>query len=367
MRCTISPTRSHRCSTAAAPATQDGRHDPWYHVRPTLSRSAVWERGTDPMTRLQLTGGYDDYGRPHASADIGVPRGRDPRQPGRTMPRHPHHHRLRHPRRPRPVPDRPGLPAPPATNAPTTAPGPFSASPRPRSPARPPPACAASSSPTTMGQHSPGLTPASSATTDCRSAPNTWSSPRTMLAGACQPGRGGTGMASPAVPARRRQPRPGWLACRVPGRLPAGDHRRPRLPAARTSATSGTPTAAPTPPATTPRPAGAATTCKPRKPAPPPRGLITVARDGYGGDTATGYDPYQLLPAVGHRPGRADHHRRLRLPAAETEPGHRPERQPHRDRLHPARAARLHRPARQGRRPTKVTPSTSRASATTTS
>ncbi|WP_284982363.1 SpvB/TcaC N-terminal domain-containing protein [Arthrobacter sp. efr-133-TYG-118] len=51
-------------------------------VRQTLSRSAVWERGTEPMTRLQLTGGYDDYGRPHASVDVGVPRGRDPRAAG---------------------------------------------------------------------------------------------------------------------------------------------------------------------------------------------------------------------------------------------------------------------------------------------
>jgi RHS repeat-associated protein len=51
-------------------------------VRPTLSRSAVWERGTEPMTRVQLSGGYDDYGRPHATVDVGVARGRDPRSPG---------------------------------------------------------------------------------------------------------------------------------------------------------------------------------------------------------------------------------------------------------------------------------------------
>jgi RHS repeat-associated protein len=48
-------------------------------VHPVLARTTVWERGNEPMTRAQLTGGYDDYGRPHASVDIAVPRGRDPR------------------------------------------------------------------------------------------------------------------------------------------------------------------------------------------------------------------------------------------------------------------------------------------------
>ena len=51
-------------------------------VRTVLSRTTVWERGDDPMTRLQLTGRYDDYGRPHASVEIGVSRGRDPRRAG---------------------------------------------------------------------------------------------------------------------------------------------------------------------------------------------------------------------------------------------------------------------------------------------
>ena len=51
-------------------------------VRDALSRTATWDRGSDPLTRLTVTGGYDDYGRPHAVAQIGVARGRDPRQAG---------------------------------------------------------------------------------------------------------------------------------------------------------------------------------------------------------------------------------------------------------------------------------------------
>ncbi|MBO0871038.1 MAG: hypothetical protein J2P15_21005, partial [Micromonosporaceae bacterium] len=40
----------------------------------------VWDRGTDPMHRLQVTGGYDAYNRPASTVDIAVPRGRDPRR-----------------------------------------------------------------------------------------------------------------------------------------------------------------------------------------------------------------------------------------------------------------------------------------------
>ena len=42
------------------------------------TRTSVWERGTDPMTQATVTGGYDDYGRPHQTVAIAVPRGRDP-------------------------------------------------------------------------------------------------------------------------------------------------------------------------------------------------------------------------------------------------------------------------------------------------
>ena len=47
-------------------------------VQPVLDRASVWERGDDPMTTATVTGGYDDYGRPHQTVQIAVPRGRDP-------------------------------------------------------------------------------------------------------------------------------------------------------------------------------------------------------------------------------------------------------------------------------------------------
>ena len=56
--------------------------EPVVTVRPHLTRSSVWERGHDPMIRLQVTGDYDEYGRSHAAVDVGVARGRDPRNPG---------------------------------------------------------------------------------------------------------------------------------------------------------------------------------------------------------------------------------------------------------------------------------------------
>jgi RHS repeat-associated protein len=48
-------------------------------VRDTLTRSTEWDRGDDPMTRITATGGYDDYNRPTVTATIGVACGRDPR------------------------------------------------------------------------------------------------------------------------------------------------------------------------------------------------------------------------------------------------------------------------------------------------
>jgi Insecticide toxin TcdB middle/C-terminal region len=47
-------------------------------VQLVLDRTSVWERGTDPMTKATVTGGYDDYGRPHQTVQIAVPRGRNP-------------------------------------------------------------------------------------------------------------------------------------------------------------------------------------------------------------------------------------------------------------------------------------------------
>ena len=84
-------------------------------------------------------------------------------------------------------------------------------------------------------------------------------------------------------------------------------------------------------------------------PGPAPRGLVVVSRDAYGGDTTTEWDSLAYcLP--GHRPGRADHQRRPRLPHLQTGADHRLEREHHQHRLHAARTARAHRPARQKRR-----------------
>jgi RHS repeat-associated protein len=56
----------------------DWEASPVVTVQPLLDRTSVWERGADPMTKATVTGGYDDYGRPHQSVQIAVPRGRDP-------------------------------------------------------------------------------------------------------------------------------------------------------------------------------------------------------------------------------------------------------------------------------------------------
>ncbi|GIJ51669.1 hypothetical protein Val02_85550 [Virgisporangium aliadipatigenens] len=58
------------------------RGSPVFTVREMLSRGAMWDRGTEPMHRLTATGGYDEYGRPTVAVEAGVPRGRDPRSPG---------------------------------------------------------------------------------------------------------------------------------------------------------------------------------------------------------------------------------------------------------------------------------------------
>jgi RHS repeat-associated protein len=66
----------------------DWEASPVVAVQPLLDRTSVWERGEDPMTKATITGGYDDYGRPHQTVQIAVPRGRDPHIsiPGNTSP-----------------------------------------------------------------------------------------------------------------------------------------------------------------------------------------------------------------------------------------------------------------------------------------
>ena len=47
------------------------------------SRTTQWERGDEPMTRLEIPAGYDEYGFPAQLVTVAVPRGRDPRSGGR--------------------------------------------------------------------------------------------------------------------------------------------------------------------------------------------------------------------------------------------------------------------------------------------
>ncbi|MFE0512778.1 SpvB/TcaC N-terminal domain-containing protein, partial [Streptomyces sp. NPDC058964] len=51
-------------------------------VRAVLARETTWDRGDEPMVRLSASGGFDDYGRAHVSAEFGVARGRNPRRAG---------------------------------------------------------------------------------------------------------------------------------------------------------------------------------------------------------------------------------------------------------------------------------------------
>src|SRR6185437_13665243 len=64
---------------ATDPAWQDR---PVVTVQQVLSRTAVWDRGDEPMTRLNGWGKFDEYGRAHAHVQLSVARGRDPRDPG---------------------------------------------------------------------------------------------------------------------------------------------------------------------------------------------------------------------------------------------------------------------------------------------
>jgi len=51
-------------------------------VHEVFSRTAVWDRGGDPKISVTATGGFDGYGRPAAVLNLGVPRGRNPREAG---------------------------------------------------------------------------------------------------------------------------------------------------------------------------------------------------------------------------------------------------------------------------------------------
>lgn len=83
------PYEVHDAAFEVVPVT-DGRSvdDPSWQaapvvvVRETLSRSAEWDRGNDPLIHVRATGHYDSYNRPGATASIGVARGRDPRATG---------------------------------------------------------------------------------------------------------------------------------------------------------------------------------------------------------------------------------------------------------------------------------------------
>lgn len=83
------PYEVHDAAFEVVPVT-DGRgvDDPSWQatpvvvVRETLSRSAEWDRGNDPLIHVTATGGYDGYNRPGVTASIGVARGRDPRATG---------------------------------------------------------------------------------------------------------------------------------------------------------------------------------------------------------------------------------------------------------------------------------------------
>jgi len=64
-----------------SPTATGWLRSPVVAVQPTETTDTTWDRGTDPMTRLQLTRGYDEYGRPSVVTAVAVPRGRRPDDP----------------------------------------------------------------------------------------------------------------------------------------------------------------------------------------------------------------------------------------------------------------------------------------------
>lgn len=80
------PYEVHDTSVQIVPVLDDrAPTDPGWHAHPVTvarevrTRTTSWDRGTDPLIRMQANGAYDEYNRPGAAVALGVPRGRDPR------------------------------------------------------------------------------------------------------------------------------------------------------------------------------------------------------------------------------------------------------------------------------------------------
>jgi RHS repeat-associated protein len=58
------------------PEPDDAERPRIFFPHQLAQRATQWERGDDPMTRVELTGGYDAYGQPQLTVTIAVPRGR---------------------------------------------------------------------------------------------------------------------------------------------------------------------------------------------------------------------------------------------------------------------------------------------------
>ena len=292
-------------------------------VQPVLDRSSVWERGTDPMTRATVTGGYDDYGRPHQTIQIAVPRGRNPHltSPGAspylatttltdyaTRDDDTHYlinrvslqqrleltedteHRRRRPDHLR-LPAA-GRPAHRDRRERQSADLDLLRRPRVRRPAH----------------------PANSATGGCAPASNNWRSPPSILAAAYQGG-------DPSIPL------PPYLAAWHPCLDRATTRRHSGISPAASQATGTRPTRPPTWPAGTPSRTASPTTSSRHGSG---RGLaVTRGCDPLGNNTTITYDTYQLLPATVTDPAgltrSADYDYRVLRPSLVTDPnGNRP-------------------------------------------
>jgi YD repeat-containing protein len=73
----ISALREESSPTSAEP----GRHRIFFpHL--VAERTTQWERGTDPLTRIALTGDYDEWGQPCRRTSVALPRRSSLRRPG---------------------------------------------------------------------------------------------------------------------------------------------------------------------------------------------------------------------------------------------------------------------------------------------